>query len=230
LPIIEEQVSQFYQISESLECDDEGWTLFVEKVIGNISFKSWRKQKGKGLYMYKTIALLSNFDVNLLLKLQRDLQFMKNYDDYTPALHIVESEDYDDESYSDIIYWRIKIPFIPFLSERDYIFFRNVRKFNDCWVMYDKSIDFESYPKFKNFVRIDDYERVQIIRQTEDNQLQFYLNYLTPMDLKMKIPLKLINWFASSGLTTYVEKLKKCLNDYRRHVDKEDDETSAETQ
>jgi len=219
---IQNQYDHFLEVSDDMDNIGDGWDLFISKEEDEVNFKVWRRRAEGGLFAYKTWAKIPHYEPEFLVNLQRDLDFRRNYIEHTPELRIIESNDVDG-GYDDIIYWRIKIPIIPFVSERDYIFKRSMRKIDDSFIIYDVSVDHPDVPLNKKYVRIEEYERCMVARKSGDD-IEVFVHYIKAVDLKMHIPNVLVNWAASSGFKSYFEKLMKSLSDYEEYLNENQDE------
>eukprot|EP01130_Rhizamoeba_saxonica_P010742 TRINITY_DN442_c0_g1_i1.p1 TRINITY_DN442_c0_g1~~TRINITY_DN442_c0_g1_i1.p1 ORF type:complete len:261 (-),score=54.08 TRINITY_DN442_c0_g1_i1:51-833(-) len=214
---VEDYLEEYVSLqSNQLEIYDDDWELFIDIDDNHGTFKCWKKPLD-GNYLWRSYVVVPNYDVNMMVNLQRDLEFRREYMENTTDLDILESTE-TENGYIDSLYWRVKIPFLRFCSEREYCFTRTLQKVGDIYIILDESIEHEEAPTNKKYVRIENYLRVMIIEKYEEDSIQIYTSFAKPIDMKMPIPNWLISWFGTKGLARYRKTIKNALDAYEAHV------------
>lgn len=122
---------------------DEGWTEFINVNEEDVQVKIWKKLQvitrhllmvQDGNYFWLLWGCVANVEAEMLAAIMRDYEYRKKFMSYTSCMfffrhhnyHLVieavESKETGNNGYVDTLYWRVKIPLMPFASEREYLF------------------------------------------------------------------------------------------------------------
>jgi len=136
-----------------------------------------------------------------------------------------------------VLYWRVKFG-LPLISDREYLFTRQVEKKDGLYCIFDKNLITDKVPETKKVVRVTTYNSYIILEQDGDNVVMFNA-YVTPLDLKMPLPswvriqylkqrlkltlpghIQLVNWAASTGVKNVVTSYRDSYEKYPAYLAK----------
>eukprot|EP01124_Arcella_intermedia_P028081 TRINITY_DN5639_c0_g1_i1.p1 TRINITY_DN5639_c0_g1~~TRINITY_DN5639_c0_g1_i1.p1 ORF type:complete len:226 (-),score=56.40 TRINITY_DN5639_c0_g1_i1:109-786(-) len=212
---LEELVEEFRRYSEE-KTIEATWEPFVEVNNEDVVTKVWRRPEPDGSNGWQSWAIVSGVVPHKLLQIYGDYEFRKQYMEYTTSYLPLEREDKENGDYNHVVYWRVTMPLIGyFTSEREYLFRRTQTKIGDCTVVLDESLTEHALaPLNDKYVRISSYNMAIVVKELEGGKTEVLMKYLTPLNIAMPLPQKLLNWGASVGLNKYLNAVKKAIQEY----------------
>jgi len=212
---INEWVSLFNNFSED-SLANEGWSKFVSVNETDAQLKVWR-QLENGNSVWLIWGCLAGIDAETAAAILRDYVYRKKFMVYTSCIEPLEQKELPD-GFCDTIYWRLRIPLMPWTSEREYLY--NSRRWivDGLFVQHEKSIDeHEKAPANPKYVRVD-YNVVYMLKSiTKNNRVHTLAlcKCLSAMDFKIPLPTLVLNWFASIGVNHYLSVARKSVVEYK---------------
>jgi len=205
----EEEFNDAYNELDNPQLDT--FELFVE--VDEIKIYR-RYNESSGLYEYKVTGYL-NINTDLCFEVYMDLDYRKSWDSYVKELYSTTA---DDQS---VIYWNVNFPFP--MSNRDYTYIREMKKFNEdgdrrAYVVLARSHKLEALPPKSKVIRVDDYKQYLIGQRVDDTKTKLFMYYFD--NPGGSIPTWLINWAAKKGVPNFLSDMQKACDKYAEYQKK----------
>lgn len=188
--------------------ESEEWKLFVSDP--QVSVYAWLDPE-TGYFQWKVFGEIE-YSSKILKHVLLDLDYRKQWDSYVGSIEKIE-----ENNNLEVIYWDVKYG-IPFVSNRDYVYCRELKDIKDeaseetYSVLLSKTYESETElvaPK-KGKVRVVGFKQFVAIVDTPKGCKIMMHSVDRPGG---NIPKSLINWAAKSGIPSYLDKLKKVCKD-----------------
>jgi len=185
--------------------DQTPWEL-LSKITDVGECTLYRRPLGTtGLYQYYVKGFFNGITAEVAYYvLSLDNKYRRDWDAYA-----LEVDSIDNVDGSDCVYWACKFPWP--MSNRDYLFWRKGKFDQDMYLTVSKAGKHDKKPETKSFVRVDTYQAMMCMRQT-DKGTEFRLMQYD--DMKGSIPKAIVNWAISSGLPEYLKKIHQACTKY----------------
>ncbi|KAJ1504711.1 hypothetical protein HMI55_001902 [Coelomomyces lativittatus] len=148
-----------------------------------------------------------------------DLDYRRRWDNLTPEQLRICTLPSQFSPIPDLecIYWRVNFPML--LSDRDYVFLRQSKKKKTedgcpCFVVFAESFSKSVEPPVKGVLRVTEYSQTIIFAPgiEDEKETRVYMEYFD--NPGGNIPSAVINWAVSSGVPTFLSKLKNACHQY----------------
>lgn len=175
-----------------------------------------------GLYEYKCSGHL-NLNCELMHDVYMDLQYRNKWDSYVKELYETTCPVNNDTGNGGdtLIYWNVNFPFP--LSNRDYTYVRESRRFgDDAWVILAEAAlpSVSNIPEKKGVIRVNEYKQFIVIQTIDEKKTKFYMHYFD--NPGGSIPTWLINWAAKTGVPAFVSDMEKACAGYDKYLAKQE--------
>merc|ERR1711990_1334641 len=165
--------------------ESEEWKLFVD--TPEVQVFAWLDPE-TGYFQWKVFGGIE-YSQEILKKVLLDIDYRKTWDSYVGSIEKIE-----ENNNLEIIYWDVKYG-VPFVSNRDYVYCREL-----------KDVEEELVPEKKGKVRVTGFKQFVAIVDTPKGCKMYMHSVDRPGG---NIPKSLINWGAKKGIPNYLDQLKK---------------------
>jgi len=187
--------------------ESEEWKLFSE--TSEVKVYAWLDQE-TGYFQWKVFGTIPH-PPEVVKEVFLNLEYRPKWDKYVAKIEKIE-----ENNNLEIIYWDVKYG-IPFISNRDYVYCREMQELEDegqkYTVILSKTHDSEKeiVPIKKGKVRVVGFKQFMAIVPTE-NGCKLYMHSVDRPG--GSIPSKIINWAAKNGIPSYLDVVNKACDDF----------------
>lgn len=183
-----------------------GWVACIK----NDKFTVWRKSvKGSNAFMYRVQASFKDVLPKDMFRVQTDLEFRKEWDEYITELRVLAS---DRRSKQELVHWVTSCP-KPMLP-REYVYKRRtmVDEGNQVMMVFNEATkDSANVPELRDIFRVNTYTSKLLLRsQHEDldkEGVDFILTYHD--DPESNVPSFIVSKLANHGISIMMERIQQ---------------------
>jgi len=200
-------------IQETQQPNLVDWSLFAETKDVKI-YKYLRKDSN--LYEYKTIGKINASYDSLIAVFYKDFSYRKKWDSYVKDLKMINKG-----PSPELVHWEVAYPWP--LANRDYLFYREMRKINvdgkEYCVVLARPADpnnlspHEVVKEKSGVIRVTEFQQFLVCVDNGDGTCHISMHYFD--NPKGNIPTWVINMVAKTGVPGFLKGLEDACNKYK---------------